>query len=106
MKGVKGGFMGDTQEKMIIDTLKPRAEMSELEAPPDFVQQYLEEDINIWKTLAEMLKMEGVDTIFGILAGSSAGFRTHMETIFSSLNALLESVVFIMLLYSNRFSGL
>ncbi|MBN1614098.1 MAG: thiamine pyrophosphate-binding protein [Deltaproteobacteria bacterium] len=73
--------MAETQEKLIVDTLKPRAEMSELEAPPDFIQQFLEEDINVWKTLAEMLKLEGVDTIFGLLAGSTIQAELEMQRV-------------------------
>ena len=63
--------MAETEEKLIIDTLKPAAELTELAAPPDEVQAWLGEDVNIWKAMAQQLLAEGVDTIYGLLAGAT-----------------------------------
>lgn len=59
------------EEKMILETLKPGAEIVEIEAPPEMIQQWLMEDVNLWKMVAEMLKAEGVEYIFGLLAGAT-----------------------------------
>ncbi|MFQ5988220.1 MAG: thiamine pyrophosphate-binding protein, partial [Dehalococcoidia bacterium] len=59
------------EEKMILETMKPGAELAEIVPPPDWLQQYLAEDVNLWKMIAQMLKAEGVEYVFGLLAGAT-----------------------------------
>ena len=67
------------EEKMILETLKPGAEIAELEAAPDFIQQWLEEDVNIHAMTAEMLKAEGVEYVFGLLSGFTLQAELEMQ---------------------------
>jgi len=56
------------EEKLILETMKPGAELAEVPPPADWIQQWLEEDANVHTMTAEMLKAEGVEYIFGLLS--------------------------------------
>ena len=67
------------EEKMILETLKPGAELAEVAPPAEWIQQYLQEDVNIHTMTAEMLKAEGVEYVFGLLSGYTLQGELEMQ---------------------------
>jgi acetolactate synthase-1/2/3 large subunit len=60
------------EEKMILETLKPGAEIGEVEAAPEAIGMWLLQDVNIHTMTAEMLKAEGVEYMFHLISGYTA----------------------------------
>ena len=67
------------EEKMILEMMKPGAELSELAAPDEAVQAWLAEDVNVHTMTAEMLKAEGVEYVFGLLSGATLQAELEMQ---------------------------
>ena len=64
-------------DKMLVDLDKPGSEEDQLEAPPDDVQGWLNEEVDVFDMAAEMLKEEGIHTIFGVTAGGCWNIEGH-----------------------------
>jgi len=67
------------EEKMILETMKPGAELAEVAPPAEWIQQYLQEDVNVHTMTAEMLRAEGVEYIFGLLSGATLQAELEMQ---------------------------
>jgi len=67
------------EEKMILEMIKPGAEVSELAPPADAIQAWLQEDVNVHQMTAEMLKAEGVEYVFGLLSGATLQGELEMQ---------------------------
>jgi hypothetical protein len=73
-------------EKMLVDLDKPGSEEDQLEAPPDDIQGWLNEEVDVFDLATDMLKEEGINTIFALTAGGCWNMEGH------SLRAGIERV--------------
>ena len=64
-------------EKMLVDLDKPGSEENQLTGPTDDVAGWLNEEVDVFDLAAEMLKEEGVHTIFGLTAGGCWNMEGH-----------------------------
>jgi len=65
------------EDTLILETMKPGAELAEVPPTADWIQQWLAEDANVHTMTAEMLKAEGVEYVFGLL--SACTLQAEME---------------------------
>jgi len=65
------------EEKLIVDLDKPGAEEHLVETPKDDIAAWLNEEVDVFDLAAEMLKEEGVHTIFALTAGGCWNIEGH-----------------------------
>ncbi|TET42335.1 MAG: thiamine pyrophosphate-binding protein, partial [Dehalococcoidia bacterium] len=65
------------EKKMLVDLEKPGAEESKLAAPPKEVAAWLEEEVDVFDLMADILKQEGVACTFGLCAGGDWNVEGH-----------------------------
>lgn len=66
-----------SDEKLMVDLDKPGSEEGQLAPPSDDVAGWLNEEVDVFDMAAEMLKEEGVSTIFGLTAGGCWNIEGH-----------------------------
>jgi len=64
-------------EKMLTDLEKPGAEEHLLAPPPTEVAAWLEQEVDVFDLVADMLKEEGVKATFGVCAGGDWNIEGH-----------------------------
>lgn len=59
------------EKKMVLETLKPGAELMEVGALPEEIARWLAEEVDVFDMLADLLKAEGVEYVFHLTAGNT-----------------------------------
>jgi acetolactate synthase-1/2/3 large subunit len=66
------------QKKMVLETLKPGAEISQVEAASEEVKRWLGEEVDVLDMVCDVLKAEGIEYVFHLTAGNTWNIEGHL----------------------------